>query len=135
MGGVMSIVSIVFNGTSVDGLTISHWQATSLVLKNGTVGFGTESACVYGNHGNGLEQGYIIWKSSFPIRIVYAWLHSAVSHIGGCLNIPRYTKLCLTNGCFALVIPRLQVVMWILIRQEGIIDNGTAVCRTARTVV
>ena len=66
----MSIVSIVFNGTSVDGLTISHWQATSLVLKNGTVGFGTESACVYGNHGNGLEQGYIIWKSSFPIRIV-----------------------------------------------------------------
>lgn len=47
----------VFNGTFVVGRTIFHWQATRTVLKNGIAGFVTESACVYGNHGNGLGQG------------------------------------------------------------------------------
>lgn len=135
MVGATNIVNNVFNGTFVVGLTISHWQDISIVLKNGIAGFGVESACVYGNHGNVSGQGSIIWKNSFPIRIVYARLHFAINHIGGCLNIPRYTKLCLMNVCFELAILRFRLVMWTSIRQEGIGDNGTAVCRTARTVV
>jgi hypothetical protein len=39
------------------------------------------------------------------------------------------------NACCVQVTPRLLVVMWTSIRQKGIGDNGTAVCRTARTVV
>ena len=135
MAGVTNIVNNVFNGIFGVGLTTSHWQVTSIVLKNGIAGFDTESACVYGNHGNESGRGSIIWRNSFPIGIVYARLHSAVNHIGGCLNILQYTKLCLTNVCFELAILRLHLVMWTSIRQEGIGDNGTAVCRTARTVV
>ena len=135
MAGATNIANSVLHGTFEGGRTISHWQATNEVSKNGTAGFGTESACAFGSHGSECERGIKTCRNLFQKRTECAQRPFAVSPIGEWPHIRWCMRRCLTNVSRRRAIPRLRNIMWTSIGQEGIIDNGTAVCRTARTVV